>query len=657
MFKTKQSYKFWLKLSCTIIGAMFLYSSIINLTQYPGNGQRHWLGWIYLAGTICVFLIYNRVKIGYYIFIAINALLAYWFIEVIEDKWVDHIAPYIVHVLIFLPFFNGFGGIGGLVRSVLNVRWFMAGIGMVPFLYVLANRLFINVTVNRARSRPHPYSTRDNFVSWRGLTDQTYSARHLGARPDYTEEIKDVAVEELLDLFERPEGQQRLCLKSTCLFPTFAQYLTDGFIRTDPDDLKKNTSTHNIDLSPLYGLRESHTQALRLKSSKPQERGLMKSQMIEVNGIKEEFAPFLFDNQGNKKPEFGNLDSPLGLVRLEDAISNPKTPDNILPYLKRRKATLFAFGGDRANSASQTSMMNTLMLREHNRIARILQKAYANWSSDQVFETARNVVIAEFIKIVVNDYINHISPVEFSLKADAVAAWRARWNRPVWITTEFSLLYRWHSLIPDRVQWGEMIYDSEDTFLNNLPFLDAGLEQGFMDLSAQPSGELGPLNSHEGLMHVEEASIVQGRKCDLAPYKEYRDEYLKAKRPLISMKQISSDPDVLDLLYKAYGDKPELVEFFTGIFCEDRLPNSPLPQTILTLVAIDAFSQALTNPLFSEHVYNEKTFSPEGWAELNKLDSLSDLIGPTPFVKSPTKNDVQTKAYHLSGSTCLSCPH
>jgi len=30
--------------------------------------------------------------------------------------------------------------------------------------------------------------------------------------------------------------------------------------------------------------------------------------------------------------------------------------------------------------------------------------------------------------------------------------------------------------------------------------------------------------------------------------------------------------------------------------------------------------------------------------------------GPTPFVKSPTKNDVQTKAYHLSGPTCFILP-
>ena len=64
-------------------------------------------------------------------------------------------------------------------------------------------------------------------------------------------------------LFNRPVGQPpQLCPKSTCLFPSFAQYLTDGFIRTrmpntsagDPEHLRRqNTSNHQIDLCTLYG--------------------------------------------------------------------------------------------------------------------------------------------------------------------------------------------------------------------------------------------------------------------------------------------------------------------------------------------------------------------------------------------------------------------
>ena len=68
-------------------------------------------------------------------------------------------------------------------------------------------------------------------------------------------------------------------------------------------------------------------------------------------------------------------------------------------------------------------------------------------------------MIVEFIKVVVEDYINHIAPIAFKIRADPSGAWNAGWNKPNWITTEFSLLYRWHALVPDRITWGSKTYD------------------------------------------------------------------------------------------------------------------------------------------------------------------------------------------------------
>ena len=54
------------------------------------------------------------------------------------------------------------------------------------------------------------------------------------------------------------------------------------------------------------------------------------------------------------------------------------------------------------------------------------------------------------------------------------------------------------------------------------------------------------------------------------------------------------------------------IEFFPGLFAEDPRPNSVLPSLIGRLVGVDAFSQALTNPLLAPRVFNEQTFSPLG---------------------------------------------
>jgi prostaglandin-endoperoxide synthase 2 len=47
---------------------------------------------------------------------------------------------------------------------------------------------------------------------------------------------------------------------------------------------------------------------------------------------------------------------------------------------------------------------------------------------------------------------------------------------------------------------------------------------------------------------------------------------------------------------------------------------------MLRLVAIDAFSQALTNPLLSEHVFNRGTFSKPGWKAIDETKTLRDIV-------------------------------
>ena len=85
----------------------------------------------------------------------------------------------------------------------------------------------------------------------------------------------------------------------------------------------------------------------------------------------------------------------------------------------------------------------------------------------------------------------------------------------------------------------------------------------------------------------------------LAPVKEFED--------------ISTDPRIVELLRTLYKGDPKKIEFYVGLFCEDTVANTPLPALILKMVALDAFSQALTNPLLSEHADKEETFSKYGW--------------------------------------------
>ena len=373
----------------------------------------------------------------------------------------------------------------------------------------------------------------------------------------------------------------------------------------EPETVRlQNTSNHQIDLCPLYGRTREQTLALRLLSDDAGRKGRLKSQLIEG----EEWAPFLYDGE-EVRPEFAVLDHPLG----EKAFKADPA----------RRSRIFAFGGDRANAVPQVAMMNTLFLREHNRIAGVIEAANPSWDDERVFQTARNVVIVLFIKLVVEEYINHISPLPIRLMADPRVAWRASWNRPNWITTEFSLLYRWHSLMPDEIRWGDRTVPIRDTFFDNAPLLAGGLARGFADMSAQATGVLGPRNTADPLIGIEVSAIEQGRLARLDSYAAYRA--LVGLKPPRRFEDISSDPEVLRILRQAY-DSPDQVEFYVGLFAEDPTPNTPTPPLIRTMVAVDAFSQALTNPLLSEHVFNAATFTPEGMATIEATGSLAEIV-------------------------------
>lgn len=495
------------------------------------------------------------------------------------------------------------------------------------------NRLAIDRIVNVCRNRPHPWSTKHDYISWSSLTDRTYNARLLPAKPYPDAEARGTRrppVADVAALFKRASGQnQRLCPKSTGLFPAFAQYLTDGFIRTkldnDPakEDRRRTTSNHEIDMSPLYGRTPDQTNALRLLSQTQGTRGRLKSQMLSG----EEFPTFLY--VGDKiAPEFLDssgqplLDLPLGLKSV--------SPEG--------KKTLFAVGGDRVNAAPQTAMMNTLFLREHNRLAGLLEKANPGWDDERVFETARNIVIVTFIKIVVEEYINHINTTEFPLQADPEAAWRAKWNRPNWMTVEFSLLYRWHGLVMEEISWGDKTHPGASTLLNNTLLIGSGLAQSFVNVSANRTSALGLENSASFLLGAEDNAIKQARLNNVASYNDYRIALgMEPARNFSAIVGSSDDPvektrlaALAQRLKDVYGDVGN-VEFYVGLFAERPEKNGPLPELVAAMVAMDAFSQALTNPLLSEHVWgnaaNRKlAFTDLGIEVFNKTKTLRDIL-------------------------------
>jgi prostaglandin-endoperoxide synthase 2 len=255
-----------------------------------------------------------------------------------------------------------------------------------------------------------------------------------------------------------------------------------------------------------------------------------------------------------------------------------------------------------------------------------------------VFETARNIVIVMFIKIVVEEYINHINTTEFPLKADPKAAWRARWNRPNWMTVEFSLLYRWHGLVMENITWGDKAYPGASTLLNNSLLIGSGLAKSFVNVSANRTSALGLENSASFLLGAEAKAIGQARLNNVASYNDYRIAMgMEPARNFATIVGSSDDPlenarltAVAARLQALYGNVDN-VEFYVGLFAERVEKNGPLPELVSSMVAMDAFSQALTNPLLSEHVWGNPNnrrlaFTDAGLAVIDNTKTLRDVL-------------------------------
>lgn len=284
---------------------------------------------------------------------------------------------------------------------------------------------------------------------------------------------------------------------------------------------------------------------------------------------------------------------------------------------------MFAMGGDRTNSNAGFSAMNTLFLREHNRICGVLQTQNPAWDDDRLFQTARNILIAVLGKIVIEEYINHITPYQFQFQFKPGQFENQRWYRMNWMSVEFNMLYRWHALTPDDYVLDGKTVPLLDTLFWNELVIERGLGPFLEDASKQRAGRISVFNTPRVLVPVEEGTIKLGRACRLKPYNDYR-ELCQAPR-VKSFEQISTDETVQERLKDLYGTVDQ-VEYYAGIFSEDIIGSTVVPYLIGRLVSVDAFSQALTNPLLSARIFGKEVFTPRGLEILDSTHSLQDLL-------------------------------
>lgn len=514
------------------------------------------------------------------------------------------------------------------------------------FWYWIIDRAWVKRAVSKAvfrrfggatPPRPHQSTMASNYPSWKGLVDTTFTGRHLPEDVDFDERPKPTA-EELVELFLRPDdgtpgGEMTPDLRSTLLFASFAQWFTDSFLRTShgfefntdgsvktendvpvriPGREKRNESTHEIDLCQIYGLNAEMTNKLRC----PERKGCLRSELISGEEYPERLlsrAPTPEDVELPIKPHFEGLHDERILRQIFKKTKSAS-----------RYELLFATGLEHSNATIGNALFNTVFLRLHNRIAQEIAADQTGWDSDQVFETTRNTMIVILLQIVISDYIRHISPLDLPLAFQKGMAEQETWYRRNRIHIEFNILYRWHGLVPSNFSFLPDPADSSDFRHNNEWLVNAGLSKAITDFSSVRAGKMVLGNTPRFLGPVKHDTVAIMRAARLQPYNCYRRRFgLKEAK---SFADVTSDAKLADDLSNAYGGKVENLEWYIGMCAESHDRGNIMGDLMFYMVAHDAFTHALTNPLLSKALFSEATFGEIGYRYVQKITRLQQVV-------------------------------
>ncbi|XP_076587958.1 eosinophil peroxidase-like isoform X2 [Chaetodon auriga] len=150
-----------------------------------------------------------------------------------------------------------------------------------------------------------------------------------------------------------------------------------------------NTLTAFIDVGQVYGADDTKAIFLRNLSS---DEGLLR-----VNTK--------FTDNGRELLPFSNM-----------SVNMCATRAHITNDVNAQEVPCFVAGDERSNENIGLASLHTLMLREHNRLARALAKLNPHWGGERLYQEARKIMGGYFQVLTFRDYLLHIVGPDFIAK-------------------------------------------------------------------------------------------------------------------------------------------------------------------------------------------------------------------------------------------------
>jgi hypothetical protein len=312
---------------------------------------------------------------------------------------------------------------------------------------------------------------------------------------------------------------------------------------------------------------------------------------------------------------------------------------------------LFLAGDVRANENIELTAVQTLFLREHNRVADQIHAQDPTLDDEEIYQLARGIVIAEEQSITFNEFLPAL------LGQGAIrpyAGYRPDVNPG--IANEFSTAaFRiGHSLLAPDVQFlnpdGSTEFPSislADAFFNPVQFEQTGPDPILKYLATDNAQEVdnkivpelqnflfGPPGA--GGFDLASLNIQRGRDHGLADYNTTRRAY--GLPPVNSFAQISSNPDVQAQLQQLYGNVNN-IDLWVGGLAEDHDPGSSVGPLFGRIIANQFERIRDGDRLWFENLYSGEALNALEHVTLGQIiarNSVDHDLQPNVFFFKPT---------------------
>jgi len=399
----------------------------------------------------------------------------------------------------------------------------------------------------------------------------------------------------------------------------YVRFFTHQFTDTHPTEWNHLNEPIGLNLMQIYGSNKENEELVR---NTKKDRHLLKSTIIN----NEEFPVIKMDKNDNKK----YFITPLTAI------------DNVKIFRK---------------NSPDYYMIYILFFRHHQYIARSLKHEYPVLDEHTIFDMTRLINILTMIKCTLALYgdigvVQSTVPSNFSIYdfEHLLKWWVFRLIGPInqlfpsnasTIPIEFNILYRWHQLIPDSIPLIKYNIDNDEKCDDDeeeeeeeeltLPYPNAvdlltrngGLETMLLSCSESSTGKITLQNTSKLLAKMAVLpTIKKGRYYNLASFNDYREHFGFSRYNKIE--EISDDEDIVNALKQVYNNDVDKIEFYVGIFAEEKIGRS-LHGTFTTALFSSCIITLLTSTPLLRKDWN-KILTPLGKQMVDKFLNFGDLV-------------------------------